>query len=200
MSSKVGEKLGESRKNKALAERNRIILAYFVLAKDKTFQRLSEESKQELIKEVIAIGDEMARWVAGEYQTSDPRKIAAQMGISIFGEEKPSLRRSEYRKEKKEIAISRKFHQKLLDEVRLPELSEHLLKLVVAHELFHHLEAERLGEVYRRFKFKIFQIGPLEIYRQIKGLSEVAAQAFTHTLLDLKITPEIFDYLLNFLV
>jgi len=179
----------------AISDRNRIALAYLVLAGDKTFQPLPEEEKNRLVKEVMAIGDEAASWVAAEYGSNDPRKIAVKMGLKIFGEEKKDLDRSEYRRAKKEIVISRKFHARLLQEVQSKELSERLLKLVVAHELFHHLEAERIGEVYRRFKFRVFQLGPLLIERTIKGLSDVAAQAFTQSLLGIEVSPQVFDYL-----
>ncbi len=179
----------------AISDRNRLALAYLELAKDNIFQKLPEEEKNKLIREVLAIGDEAASWVTAEYGTDDPRKIAVKMGLKIFGEEKKNLDRSEYRREKKEIVISRKFHEKLLREVQSKELSERLLKLVVAHELFHHLEAERIGEVYKRYKFKTFQLGPVVIEKEVKGLSDVAAQAFTHTLLKLEVSPQVFDYL-----
>ncbi|HVN66731.1 MAG TPA: hypothetical protein VMT55_00035, partial [Candidatus Sulfotelmatobacter sp.] len=156
-----------------------------------------EEEKTGLLKEVIAIGDETARWAKTEYGTDDPRKIAVKMGLKVFGEQKSSLKRSEYRREKKEIAISRRFHEKLLEQVESRELSDRLLKLVVAHELFHHLEAERVGEVYKRYSFKRWQIGPIKLEKQIKGLSEVAAQAFTQALLGLEVTAEVFDCLVS---
>lgn len=179
----------------AISERNRVTLAYLELARDKVFQKLAEEEKVKLIKEVQAIGDEAASWVAQEYGTDDPRKIAVKMGLRVFGEDKNSGDSSEYRREKKEIVISRKFHEKLLREVKSAELSERLLKLVVAQQLFHHLEAERIGEVYRRFKFQAWQIGPYTREKMIRGLSNVAAQAFTQTLLGLEVSPQVFDYL-----
>lgn len=179
----------------AIAERNRITLAYLELARDKVFHNLPEDEKVKLIKEVQAIGDEAASWAAKEYGTDDPRKIAVKMGLRVFGEDKNNGGTSEYRREKKEIVISRKFHEKLLREVQSKELSEHLLKLVVAQQLFHHLEAERIGEVYKRFKFKAWQIGPYVMEKTIKGLSNVAAQAFTQTLLGLDVSPQVFDYL-----
>lgn len=179
----------------AIAERNRITLAFLELAKDKTFQKLPEEEKNRLVKEVLAIGDEAASWVATEYGSNDPRKVAVKMGLRIFGEEKKDLSRSEYRREKKEIVISRKFHERLLREVQSKELSDRLLKLVVAHELFHHLEAERIGDVYKRYKFRVWSLGPIVIEKTIRGLSDVAAQAFTQTLLGLEVSPHVFDYL-----
>jgi len=179
----------------AIIERNRIALAYLELAKDKVFKKMDQEAKLKLIKEVLAIGDETARQMFEEYAIRDPRKIAVKLGIKVFGEEKAGQPRSEYRPGRKEIVVSRKFHEKLLREVESAELSEHLLKFVVAHELFHHLELERIGEVYRRYKFKSWKLGPYTREHLIKGLSNVAAQAFTQTLLGLEISPQVFDYL-----
>ena len=179
----------------ALEERNRIALAYLELTRDKVFRNLPEEEKLKLVGDILKIGDETARIVAAEYASRDPRKIAIKMGLRVFGEEKEGLKSSEYRRDKKEIAISRKFHERLLQEVENRELSEHLLQFVVAHELFHHLEAEQLGEIYKRYKFKTWKIGPYSKETFIRGISDVAAQAFTQSLLGLEISPQVFDYL-----
>lgn len=182
-------------KGKAIVERNRIALAYMELARDKTFEKLAEEQKLKLVKEVISIGDEVASWVVAEYNSKDPRKIAAELGIRVFGEDRGRAKGSEYRKERQEIVIYRDFHEKLLREIKSSELADHLLKFMVAHELFHHLELDRIGEIYKRYKFEAWRFGPYVKEVQIKGLSEVAARAFTHSLLDLEISPQVFDYL-----
>lgn len=180
---------------RAVSERNRIALAYMELAGDKTFQDLPEEQKSELVQEVLSIGDEVASWILAENGTNDPRKIAARLGVRVFGADRGKAKGAEYRKEKKEIVVYRDFHEKLLREVKSSQLSEHLLKFVVAHELFHHLELSRIGEVYKRFTFEAFRFGPIVIRRRIKGLSDVAARAFTQALLGLEISPQVFDYL-----
>ncbi len=178
-----------------ITERNRITLASLELAKDKLFLKLPEEKRLELIRQVLEIGDRAAEELKSEYHITDPRKIAVKMGLRVFGEEKGEVKRSQYRREKKEIAVSRRFHERLLDEVESSELSENLLKFIVAHELFHHLEEEKLGKIYKRFPFKLWSIGPFVREKFIKGLSEVAAQAFTASLLELEISPRVFDYL-----
>jgi hypothetical protein len=180
---------------RAIGERNRIALAYLELAKDKTFQRLSEEEKLGLINEVIAIGDEVAGWVIAEHGTNDPRKIAARLGVKVMGEDRGLSQGSEYRKDKQEIVVYRDFHEKLLREIRSTDLADHLLKFFVAHQLFHHLEMNRIGEVYKRYKFPAWQFGPYIREKQIRGLSDVAAQAFTQSLIGLEISPQVFDYL-----
>jgi hypothetical protein len=183
------------KKDKAIVERNRLALASMELAKDKVFQKLPEDQKQKLIKEVLAIGDEVASWIVAEYGTKDPRKIASKLGVKVFGADRGRTKRSEYHNERKEIVVYRDFHEKLLREVKSTELSENLLKFVVAHELFHHLEMDRIGEVYKRYKFEAWRLGPYVRESYIAGLSNVAAQAFTHSLLGIEISPQIFDYL-----
>ncbi|MBN2058575.1 MAG: hypothetical protein JW782_07250 [Candidatus Saganbacteria bacterium] len=180
---------------KAIGERNRVALAYIELANDRVFQKLEEQAKFALIEEVLQVGDEVAGWIIAEQGTNDPRRIASQLGVKVFGEDRGRRGGSEYRKENKEIVIYRSFHEKLLREVRSPELSEHLLKFVVAHELFHHLEQNRIGEIYKRYKFPVWRLGPFIREGRIKGLSNVAAQAFTQALLELEISPQVFDYL-----
>ena len=112
-----------------------------------------------------------------------------------LGADRGEARGAEYRREKKEIVVFRDFHEKLLREVKSTQLSEHLLKFVVAHQLFHHLELNRIGEVYKRYKFETFRFGPFAVQKYIRGLSDVAARAFTQTLLGLEISPRVFDYL-----
>ncbi|OGC11462.1 hypothetical protein A3K48_03005 [candidate division WOR-1 bacterium RIFOXYA12_FULL_52_29] len=180
----------------AVTLRNRLALAYLELADDPLFSSLGENEKLKSLREALRDGDEIAGKVIAEYRSHDPRKIAALLGIRIFGEEKKGLVRSEYRPATKEIVLSRRFHDKLRRQVHIPELSERLLKIVVAHELFHYFELERFGEVYKKFRFKAWEVGPFASHKQIKGLSEVAAQAFTQTLLGIELTPEVFDYML----
>ena len=185
----------KKKKSDSISERNRIALAYIELGRDKTFQKLDEDHKLKLVQEVLSIGEEVASWVVTEYQASDPRKIAVAMGLRVFGEDQNRNRGAEYRHQSKEIIVYRNFHDRLTREIQDPSLSENLLKLLVAHELFHHLEQERIGEVSKRFKFRAWKIGPYVREKHIKGLSDVAAQAFTQKLLGLEISPQVFDYL-----
>jgi len=176
---------------KAIKDRNRISLAALELAKDKNFLRIPEQDRIKLILEALSIGEEIADSISKEYQTSDPRKIAELMGIKISGGESGSFKKSEYRKKEKEIVIFRDTLERLTSEITVPELSERILRFLIAHELFHHIEETQMVPIYKRFKFK----GKLWFKFYIKGLSEVAAQAFIQKLLDLEFSPYVFDYL-----
>ncbi len=170
-------------------------LAFIELGKDKVFQTLTDDNKLSLVNEVLEIGKENADWAANEYSTHDPRKIAVSMGLRVTGEEVGKLKGSVYRKDQKEIIVFRDYHDKLAKRIDHPQLSDNLLKLLVAHKLFQHIELERIGEVYKRYKFKVWQFGPFVKEKPIKALSNVAAHAFTLHLLGLDLTPKVFDYL-----
>lgn len=182
-----------------ISQRNRIAFAYMELARDKTFQKVPAEKKLEIIQSALEVGDEVAAWVATEYDTSDPRKIAEKLGLKVFGADKGmqagKVKRSEYRHEKGEIVIFRDSLEHLMSEVGSKELSERLLRLMVAHELFHHLEKTKVGEVAKKFKVLAWKVGPFERKKTITKLSDVAAHAFTQSLLSLDFSPLVFDYL-----
>lgn len=177
--------------NNAIKERNRITLASLELARDKNFHKIHPEERMKLITQVLAIGEEIADWVASECGTRDPRKIAEIVGVKVLGGNRGRAQKSEYRKKEKEIIIFHDTLKRLTAEVTVPDLSERILRFLIAHELFHHLEETRIGAIYKRFKFPKRPWGSF----YIKGLSEVAAQAFTARLLGLEFSPQVFDYL-----
>ena len=176
---------------KAIKERNKISLAALELAHDNNFHKIPAEDRIKLITEVLSIGEEIADWATAEYNTSDPRKLAEYLGVKIIGEDFGQMRKTEYRKKQKEIIIFHDTLKRLTSEITVPDLSERILRFLIAHELFHHLEETKIGYVYKRFKFR----GKLWTHYYIKGLSEVAAQAFTQKLLALEFSPHVFDYL-----
>ena len=184
-----------------IEKRNQAALAYLELAGDQVFQKLPEKSKIKLIREVLAIGKKAADQILKEHKTGDPRRIATNRGLKVLGGERQKGKKrgvergAEYQKGKKEITVYRRFNERLIKEVKSSELSDNLIKFMVAHELFHFLEADQLGAVYKRFKFPVWRFGPFACENYIKGLSNVAAQAFTRTLLGLEFSPQVFDYL-----
>ena len=175
----------------AIKERNRISLAALELMRDKNFHKISPDERLNLIAECLKIGEEVADWIVAEFGETDPRKIAEKLGAKIFGVESGERKKSEYRKKEKEIIIFRDTLKRLTSEITVPDLSERILRFLVAHELFHHIENVKIGPVYKRFKFP----GKFGFSFYIKGLSEVAAQAFTQKLLSIEFSPQVFDYL-----
>jgi len=187
-------------KNKVTVEnRNRIALAYLTLARDKKFFKLPEEKRIELIQSALSFGDSVALGIENEFSSTDSRSIAQMMGLKIIGEDGGKngtlLKRSEYRPKTKEIIVFRDSLGQLMREVAAEDLSDRIMKLLIAHEIFHHLEHTRHGATSNRFKVNLWHMGPISYTVKISNVSEVAAHAFAEKLLDIKLTPEVFDYL-----
>ncbi|OGC06302.1 hypothetical protein A2526_04195 [candidate division WOR-1 bacterium RIFOXYD2_FULL_36_8] len=175
-----------------IEKRNLISFAMLLLAKDKMYLNLSVDKRLEVVFDVISLGYEIADWVLSEFGDSDPRKIALKLGANIVGIDSGNFKRSEYRFKEKEIIIYRDALDRLCSEIVIPELAPKMLGLLVSLELFHHLEKVKTGFIYKRYKFKRkFNFG---FY--IKSLSDIAAIAFAVKLLDIKFSPQVFNYLI----
>ncbi|MFA4858271.1 MAG: hypothetical protein WC901_07825 [Candidatus Margulisiibacteriota bacterium] len=190
----------DQEKHKGLiGQRNRLVFAFLELSGDRIFQRLPEEKKMALVQAALEIGEGAAAWVRAECGQDDPRRIAEHFGLKIFGEDKgvgaQGMKRSEYRPEKSTIVIFRDTLERLMGKVAAKDLSDCLLRFLVAHELFHHLEKIKIGPVAEKFKIVTWRFLRWERQRTIPKLSDVAAQAFTQSLLSLDFSPLVFDYL-----
>jgi hypothetical protein len=179
--------------------RNRIALAYLCLVREGRFLNLKEEQKLKLIRETINFGDAVARGIENEFATTEPRKIAGMLGLKVVGDEGGMygslLKRSELKPRSKEIIIYRDSLNKLMREVSTLDLSDRIMKLLIAHELFHYFEHTRYGSTSRRIKVTKWKFGPFSWSIRLKGVSEVAAHAFAETLLEIKESPVVFDYM-----
>ena len=183
----------------SLDNRNRVVMSYLSLSRDRRFLKLTEAQRVDLIGQVLDFGDSIAGEIRGEFGTNDPRVIVEDLGLKVVGEDKGIrgnlLKRSEYRPGRKEIIIYRDSLNQLMNEVSAEDLSDRLIKLLIAHELFHHLEHVRLGSLQKKFRMLKWKFGPISFHVQIRLVSEVAAHAFAETLLDIKQSPMVFDYL-----
>jgi len=185
--------------NAALDNRNRFALAYLCLARDAKFLKAPEVERLKLIKSVLSFGDSVARGIVNEFGTNEPREITQKLGLKVVGEDSGSLgsllKRSEYRPKRKEIVIYRDSLNKLMKEVAADDLSDRLMKLLIAHELFHFFEHTSYGSIPSRFNVSRWEMGPVSLKAEVPAVKEVAAHAFAETLLGIKQTPLVFDYL-----
>lgn len=179
----------------SIKERNKIILALLILSKNKRFNSLVEDKKLEVVAEINKIGEEIADGIVLETGEVDPRKITEKLGVKVLGVERGFLKRSEYRFKQRQIVIFRDALERLTLEIAEPNLSEKILRFLIAYELFKHLEYTKVGFIYKRFKF------PLKLWFgfYIKELSEVAAMSFVLKLLSLSLSPSVFDYIIYML-
>ncbi|KPJ69397.1 hypothetical protein AMJ44_03940 [candidate division WOR-1 bacterium DG_54_3] len=180
-------------------KQNRISLAHSHLSRDRDFSKLDEAEKAFLINGASSFGSETAKELIAKHDTSDPRKIAEIIGVTVRGEDGGIqgnlIRLSEYREKEGEIVIYRDSLKVLMRRADEDSITlDQPIKLLIAHELFHHLEKERFGPVSEKFKITK-KIGLFSYKKSFKSLNEVAAHAFTQALLGLDHSPLIFDYL-----
>lgn len=191
--------MDEEKQKPPIDERNRVLLAYLILSKDRRFFRLSETERLKLIRDILSFGDELAAEVKKEFGTADPRRIVEILGLKVVGEDEgirgTLLRRSEYRPGAKQIVIYRDSLNLMMKEIKADDLQDRLIKLLISHELFHHFEKIRLRSVPKMFRVERWRLGPLSLGVKVRGVREVAAHAFAETLLEIKQSPMVFDYL-----
>ena len=182
-----------------IGQRNRIAFAFMELARDNNFRSLPAAGKLEVIERAQSIGDATAVAIKERYNLTDPRRIAEQLGLKVYGESRgvggKKILRSAYNPERNEIVIFRDTLEGLLAAVGSKDLQDHLLRFLVGFELFHYLERVEVGNVAEKLALPPRQIGFLKLSRTIPKLSDVAARAFTQTLLGLDFSPLVFDYL-----
>ncbi|MBU0574014.1 MAG: hypothetical protein ABIJ26_03310 [Candidatus Margulisiibacteriota bacterium] len=179
---------------KSVESRNEMVLACLHLSTDPVFLRLDQGERMRLISEAGEQGRQIADWIVAEYNSTDPRKIAEQMGVKVHGEEGGGKKKSEYRKKSGEIIVFRDALGRLSNEITVPHLAERLLRFLVANELFHHIEEIKVGRIFKKFPIPV-KMGPLTVKKYIPALSDVAAQSFTRSLLKLEFSPRVFAYI-----
>jgi hypothetical protein len=70
------------------------------------------------------------------------------------------------------------------------------LPVLLAHEIYHHLDLARPATLTQRYRVTSLQFGPLQLKTELPSLAEVAAGGFAATLLGLHCHPKLLDLLL----
>ncbi len=184
-----------------IEKRNRFTFAYLELMRDPIFLKLPFNERSRLIKETLSSAREMALWAEAEFKADDPRVLATLLGIKVYGREKGwqagKPKKSEYLSDKNEIIIYRDVLERLLPQIDEKSLSECLLRFLVAHQLYFHLEKTRFGELPKKFRIPWIKVGNFVVYRDVKRLSHLAAYAFACHLLKVNFSPKVFNFLVD---
>jgi hypothetical protein len=197
-------------------------LAYYELRQDPAFPHLKAEDAAVCIDRSLAIGRDAAAPYAGQ----DPSELAMRLGARIVcRESSPEITggavRAEYDSGTHTITICRTSVaqvQVVLNDLCLqwsritpsainqsPATSHQslttALNLLIAHELFHHLEATQIGRVDRRFPMVAGRrMGPFTVgARHIGRCREIAAHSFAKELTGLPFLPNAMDRLVTWL-
>lgn len=179
-------------------------LALTKLQDDPHAWRLDNATQLAAVRDALSDGGASAKALRARFTSLGPQQIAHELGVPIeMSDDDPIVgslwRFAEYRQRPARILL---FSRGLapLDRILAGTLAERMLgraspqDVLVSHELFHHAEAIRAETpIARRYRPTLFRIGPWHWCTGIAALTEIAAGAFSQTLLDLPCHPRVLD-------
>lgn len=156
--------------------------------------RLAEQQKEIYILKAIEEGNRLGVMVKGRFQTTNPLKIAASLGLQVKPMEEGRsdefcVKFAEYSPKQGVIYVNAKAERQLEEALGINYIRE----IFVAHELFHYFEAKEIGRICRKIPVEITICKWIKIKYPLVAISEIAANAFVKTLLNLSFEPKVLD-------
>lgn len=152
--------------------------------------RISREEAELWVRDALAAGRVLGRTVRSRYPKIKPGEIALKLGLPVVdGSDNPFLR-ALYSADPPAITVYPRSLQSLqerLDQME-PEGRVSARELAIAHELFHHFEAETVP-VRDTHQLTIFKIGRWRCRLPVRSLSELGAHSFARELMGLHYYP-----------
>jgi hypothetical protein len=182
-------------------------VARWTLSTDFVYRKIPPELHEVFLMYGINFGKGIAHAVKKKFGTSNPESIAKKLCVQV--KRVPVERkiagiqvRSEYYSDTftiylYEVSISE--FKNMVRHYKLEELIplESIDFICIAHELFHHIEVTETGLVSKKVKVTTCKIGPFHLRSGVPTLSEIAADSFVKTLLNLKCSPSLVDYVVS---
>lgn len=162
---------------------NEVELGLNLAAADRWGRRLPAGERFRLVRECLAVGQETAVALRNRYGELPVDALLDELGVAVVRVEDeqtigPVRLRARYLTAPPRIELFmaglRELQQQCEGEVT-PEL---VVDLVLAHELFHHLEATSIGRLAQRYRVTTLGIGPFAVKAGVPAASEIAAHAF----------------------
>lgn len=181
------------------------ILAYIELEKDELFPLMDQSTIPVYINQSIEKGQLAAKRFGKNitFQKLLNQLLKERVRITFVPHiSKDGMIRAVYNKKKRIIEISRSSIQQIRSffltmGISVPEEDISLMHLV--HEWFHHLEENTIGRTDRALPSVPYKkIGPLVLKKKVAINREIAAHAFTQSVLHLPWSPLLLDYLITF--
>jgi hypothetical protein len=175
-------------------------LALQELRRDPCFPSLSVAQQQEYIVSALAMGREQGE----RYRGRGVLALVTELGARFVIRDEEGViaglpTRAEYDSGTGLITVYRpsieSLDRMLGETPRIEEAESLALRVLIAHELFHHLEATRIPPVSEQLPSVIVSrfAGWWKVRRHVRSCSEIAAHAFAQTLMDLPFLPNLLD-------
>lgn len=176
----------------------------YAFSRDPLNNKVSDELREEMIERANECGRQEALKIKEKYPNVPIKKIAKKMNLEIT--EKDSNGMDSYimfacYNSPNKITLFMKnvmLVEALIKENNLDNKLNHVdaESVLLAHEMFHHIE-ENNKDIYTRItKVVLWKIGSFKYKSGLIALGEIAAMAFAKELLSLNYNPYIFDILM----
>jgi hypothetical protein len=182
-------------------------LAHLTLLDDPFARRLQPGAHLGAVDFALAVGRTAAE-IASERWGRRPEEIAAALGVPICRSDDPaqagrSVLFSEYGNRPPSITL----HVRSIDEANQSIEAYRLGELIgvtdvgplhLTHELYHHLEGQKLTPGTAHFRIETWRLGPFHLQTGLPSLSEIAADRFAQGLLGLEVAPKAIEFITLF--
>lgn len=181
-------------------------ISRWMVSNDRYAGRLNEKEIRVLAASALADGEDAAKAVQIERSPATIEALASELGISVEqadGEIDVAghLFSADYRPNPPRVRLYTRALAAIdrgLAETRVAQIigATRALPVLLAHEIYHHLDLVRPTTLTQRHRVTSLQLGPLHLKTELPTLAEVAAGRFAATLLGLHCHPKLLDLLL----
>lgn len=175
----------------------------YAFSRDPLCDKVNDLQKKEMIIKAIECGKNMSAWTVDYFQTSDPLKIAQQLGLEIVCIEKEQIANRvlfALFTPPAKIEIMAEPIQRAAKSCETMELIplKTIQKLILGHEIFHFLEEGNPSVYTRTEKIKLWNFLGFQNYSTIQALSEIAGMSFSGYLTPFETSPFALDVILYY--
>lgn len=171
-------------------------------------RRFNDNQRRDWTLKALNCGRVFARRIIQKYGCSNPEELAELMGLNIFyfsyPKETDRILFAEY-KAPDTICIYLNVVNKAERLLKYDEIREiltdrlNIRKLLLAHEIFHHIEKMYKNEIYTlKEKIRLWSVGPIHNDSTITAISEIAAMAFAQEMTQIPYFPYVLDIFLMY--
>lgn len=178
-------------------------LPRWMVGNDRYAGRLDESGIRKLAAAALVDGDEAAKALP---IGRSPQALASELGISVEhadGEIDVAghLFSADYRPDPPRIRLYTRALAAIDRGLAAPGVAgivgtTRAQPVLLAHEIYHHLDLARPATLAQRHRVTTFRLGPLHLKTELPSLAEIAAGRFAATLLGLHCHPKLLDLLL----
>lgn len=176
----------------------------YAFSRDPLKGKVSEELRKEIIEKANECGKKEARKLKEKYKDVPIKKIIKKMDLEFI--EKDSNGTESYimfacYNSPNKITIFKKNKILVEEFIKANKLSSKLEyidveSMLLAHELFHHIEENNKDIYTKNEKVVLWKIGKYKYKSGLVCIGEIAAMAFAKELLSINYNPYIFDVLM----